>query len=165
MDQPVHSRRRFVRYAAAGGAALLVPAIVGRKSAGAARSWCRADPDVLLERTFVRVEVAVPEEFLPLVNGPAWLRFNLPSAVDRELIWTDAGLNGYGYDVTFSNSYQPNKHVEKFSVNLTIKVPISNGTKVPIWCCASPANGTYVERTGNDAKTGTSLNFTVFGTA
>ena len=165
MNRPIHSRRQFVRHAVVGGAALLVPAMLDRKGAEAARSWCRADPDVLLERTFVRVEVAVPEEFLPLVNGPAWLRFNLPSGVDRELIWTDAGLNGYGYDVNFSTAYQPNKHVKKFSVNLMIQVPISDGTKVPIWCCASPANGTYVERTGNDAMTGTTLNFKVFGTA
>jgi hypothetical protein len=91
------------------------------------------------------------------------LRFNLPSQVDRQFVWADAGFNNLGYDVTFSTAFQPNKPCAKFSVNLTIKVPIKDGTKVPIWCSATPDKGTAVERTGNDAKTGTSLNFTVLG--
>jgi hypothetical protein len=154
------TRRGALRLA--GAAALALPAL-RRGETRAGRAWCRIDPDVLLEGTFVRVEVAVPEECLPLVNGPTWLRFNLPSAVDRQLVWADAGFNGLGYDVTFSTAFQPNKRVAKFSVNLTIKVPIRDGTKVPIWCQAVPDKGTTVSREGNDAKTGTSLNFTVFG--
>jgi hypothetical protein len=54
-----------------GGAALAIPAgfrLIQPVSAG--RAWCRMDPDVLLEGTFVRVDVAVPEEYVPLVNGP-----------------------------------------------------------------------------------------------
>lgn len=51
----------------------------------------------------------------------------------------------------------------QFAANPTIKVPIVDGTKVPVWCSATPDKGTYVERTGSDAKTGTSLNFTVYG--
>jgi hypothetical protein len=157
-----HRTRRYA-LRLIGGAALAVPVALRLGEAGAARAWCKTDPDVLLEGTLVRVEVAVPEEFLPLVNGPTWLRFNLPSAVDRELVWADAGLNGLGYDVTFSTAFQPNKRVTKFSVNLTIKVPIKDGTKVPIWCQAVPEKGTTATREGNDAKTGTSLNFTVYG--
>jgi hypothetical protein len=163
MDQtPTISRRSALRLV--GGAILAVPTGLSlRDEAAAGRVWCRTDPDVLLEGTFVRVDVAVPEEFVHLVNGPTWLRFNLPSAVDRQFVWADAGFNGLGYDVTFSTAFQPNKRVAKFSVNLTIKVPIKDGTKVPIWCSATPDKGTAVERTGNDAKTGTSLNFTVYG--
>ena len=164
MDASVPLTRRGALRLVAGGL-LAVPAGLRLAApAAAARAWCKTDPDVLLEGTFVRVEVAVPEEFLPLVCGPTWLRFNLPSGVDRQFAWADAGLNGLGYDVTFSTAYEPNKWVSKFSVNLTIKVPIIDGTKVPIWCSAAPANGTYAERTGNDAKTGTSLNFKVYGT-
>jgi hypothetical protein len=140
-----------------------LPALALVEQAQAGRAWCRVDPDVYLEGTFVRVDVAVPQEYLPLVCGPTKLWFNLPSAVDRRLDWADAGFNGLGYDVGFSTAYQPNKPCAKFSVNLSVKVPISNGTKVPIWCSATPANGSAVERTGNDAKTGTSLNFTVYG--
>jgi hypothetical protein len=155
-------RRRTLRLVA--GGLLSIPAgfqLAAPVSAG--RSWCRVDPDVLLEGTFVRVDVAVPEEFLHLVNGPTSLWFNLPSQVDRTFVWADDGFNGLGYTVGFSTAFQPNKPASKFSVNLTIKVPIKDGTKVPIWCSATPDKGTYVERTGNDAKTGTSLNFTVLG--
>jgi hypothetical protein len=155
-------RRRALRLVA--GGLLAVPAglrLVTPASAG--RTWCRMDPDVHLEGTFVRVDVAVPDEYLPLVTGPTKLWFNLPSQVDRAFAWADEGFNGLGYDVGFSTAYQPGKPAAKFSVNLTIKVPIADGTKVPIWCSATPDKGTRVERTGNDAKTGTSLNFTVYG--
>lgn len=159
---PTIDRRRALRLIA--GGALALPAgfaLVG--SANAGRVWCRTDPDVYLEGTFVGVQVGIPDDYLPLVNGPTSLWFNLPSQVDRQFAWADAGFNGLGYNVGFLTAYQPNKPAAKFSVNLTIKVPIKDGTKVPIWCSATPDKGTYVERTGNDAKTGTSLNFTVYG--
>jgi hypothetical protein len=132
-------------------------------SAGAARGWCLADPDVYLEGTFVRIDVGIPPDYLSLVNGPTSLWFNLPSDVDRRFAWADDGFNNLGYNVGFSTAFQPNKFDKKFSVNLTIKVPIKGNAKVPIWCAATPDKGDYVERTGNDAKTGTSLNFTVYG--
>ena len=156
------TRRHALRLVA--GGLLAIPAgfrLVEPVSAG--RSWCRVDPDVLLEGTFVRVDVAIPAEHLPLVSGPTSLWFNLPSQVDRKFVWADDGFNGLGYTVGFSTAFQANKPARTFSVNLTIKVPIKDGTKVPIWCSATPDKGTSVERTGNDAKTGTSLNFTVYG--
>ena len=147
-----------------GAMAFAVPAGLRLPSAaGAARRWCSADPDVYLEGTFVRIDVGVPVDYLPLVNGPTSLWFNLPSQVDRQFAWADDGFNNLGYNVGFSTAFQPNKPAPKFSVNLTIKVPIAGAAKVPIWCSATPDKGTYVERTGNDAKTGTSLNFTVYG--
>jgi hypothetical protein len=155
-------RRRALRLVA--GGLLAVPAGLRLATpASAGRTWCRVDPDVVLEGTVVRVVVAVPEEYLPLVCGPTKLWLNLPSQVDRQFAWADDGFNGLGYDVGFSTAYQPDKPCAKFSVNLTVKVPIVDGTKVPIWCGATPDRGTAVERTGNDAKTGTSLNFTVYG--
>lgn len=155
-------RRRALKLVA--GGLLAVPAglrLVTPVSAG--RTWCRVDPDVYLEGTFVRVDVAIPDEYLALVCGPTSLWFNLPSQVDRQFAWADTGFNGLGYDVGFSTAFQPNKPASKFSVNLTLRVPIKDGTKAPIWCSATPDKGTYVERTGNDARTGTSLNFTVYG--
>jgi hypothetical protein len=148
-----------------GAAALALPTGLCLPSpVGAARGWCMTDPDVYLENTFVQVQVAVPTDYLSLVKGPTSLWFNLPSQVDRQFAWADSGFNNLGYTVGFSTAYQPNVFDAKFAVNLTIKVPISGPTKVPIWCSATPANGTSVERTGNDANTGTSLNFTVYGT-
>jgi hypothetical protein len=162
--QPPRTLTRGHALRLAAGGLLAIPAglrLVTSVSAG--RTWCRADPDVSLEGTFVRVDVAIPDEYLALVCGPTSLWFNLPSQVDRQFAWADAGFNGLGYDVGFSTAFQPNKPASKFSVNLTIKVPVKDGTKVPIWCSAAPDKGTYVERTGNDAKMGTSLNFTVYG--
>jgi hypothetical protein len=161
-DNPQRASRREFVYLLA-GAALALPAAWRWEAAEASRGWCRSDPDVYLEGTFVQVCVAVLDEYLPLVCGPTKLWFNLPCQVDRQFAWADAGFNNFGYTVGFSTAYQPNKPCPKFAVNLTIKVPISDGTKVPIWCSAAPAKGTYVERLGNDAKTGTSLNFTVYG--
>ena len=158
----LHTRRGALRLVA-GGLLAIPDAFRSVDEADAAMAWCRKDPDVYLEGTFVRVDVAVPEQYVPLVCGPTSLWFNLPSQVDRQFAWADEGFNNLGYKVGFSTAYQPNKPCAKFSVNLTIKVPIKNGTKVPIWCSARPDKGTYVERTGNDAKTGTSLNFAVYG--
>jgi hypothetical protein len=142
---------------------MLLVALAAPAAAGS-RVWCARDPDVLLERSLVKVLVSVPEEYLPLVNGPTWLRFNIPSGVDRQLVATDAGFNNLGYTVTFSTSYEPNKWVSKFSVNLTVKVPIRDGTKVPLQVIVTLPDGATCLREGNDAKTGTSVNFTMYGT-
>jgi hypothetical protein len=119
-----------------GGTALAVPLALRVESADAGRGWCRMDPDVYLEGTYVQVQAGVPEEYLPLVSGPSRLWFNLPSQVDRQFAWADAGFNDYGYDVSFSKAFQPNKPCAKLSVNLTIKVPI--------WYSATPSKGTDV---------------------
>lgn len=163
MDSPRIITRRSA-FGVIGAVALAVPSGLRLPSPAAAeRAWCRADPDVYLEGAFVRIDVGVPVDCLPLVNGPTSLWFNLPSQVDRQFAWADDGLNNLGYNVGFSTAFQPNKPAQRFSVNLTIKVPIAGNTKVPIWCSATPDKGASVERTRNDAKTGTSLNFTVYG--
>ena len=142
----------------------LIAALVAISPASAGRSWCRSDPDVLLERTHVQVVVAVPDEYVSLVNGPTWMRFNIPSDVDRQLVATDAGFNNLGYTVTYSTSFQPNKFDPKFAVNLTVKVPISGNVKAPILVVVTLPDGTQFTRTGNDAETGTSVNFSMSGT-
>src|SRR5689334_6010561 len=68
-------RRRALRFVA--GGLLAVP--VGlhlAADADAATSWCRKDPDVLLEGTAVQIVVAVPDQYLSLVEGPTKVSFN-----------------------------------------------------------------------------------------
>jgi hypothetical protein len=154
-------RRRAFRLVA--GGLLAIP--VGLRLAedvGAATSWCRKDPDVLLEGTKV-VVVAVPQEYLSLVEGPTTVSFNLPSGVDRQLVFADGGFNNLGYNVVFSTAYQAGQTVAKFSVNLKVTVPINGPTKVPLQVTATPAKGTAATVTAADSESGANLNFTVYG--
>jgi hypothetical protein len=155
-------RRRAFRLVAGGLLAIPVGLRLGA-DADAATSWCRKDPDVLLEGTTVQIVVAVPDQYLSLVEGPTRVSFNLPSGVDRKLVFADSGFNNLGYNVVFSTAYQAGQTVAKFSVNLKVTVPINGPTKVPLQVTATPAKGTAATVTAADSESGANLNFTVYG--
>jgi hypothetical protein len=108
-------------------------------------SWCRADPIVRLNGTEVQIWVAVPAEYAPLVNGPIDVRIKTPRQVSEELILTDAGFNGHGETVTFSD--MPGKvRRGAFDTLVEVRVPIDArdlpfGTVVPVRVEVIPANG------------------------
>jgi hypothetical protein len=65
----------------------------------------------------------VQEEHVGAVSGPISIEIGTPANVARELVSTDAGFNGYGEVVTFTNT--PNGNGKKgIPVKLKIKLPI-----------------------------------------
>ena len=73
--------------------------LVAPVSAG--REWCAKDPIVTLNGSVAQILVAVPEEYVPAVNGPIDVRVTLPRAVVAEVTFLDSGFNGHGETVAF----------------------------------------------------------------
>lgn len=119
--------RRFSTALVMGMLALLVFVV----PVGAGVSWCRADPIVSLNGTEVQVWVAVPDQYVGLVNGPIDVQFVIPAAVERYVVFTDAGFNGYGETVSFANKGKVQSS-GAFSTNITVKVPIQAGSVLPV---------------------------------
>ncbi len=71
--------------------------------ASAALAWCKADPVVTLNGAIVDVSVAIPLEYVPLVNGPVHYEIYTPRSTKRQLIVNDLGYNGHGSKVIFKD--------------------------------------------------------------
>lgn len=65
--------------------------------------WCKSDPVVTLNGTVVDITVAIPLEYVPLVNGPVYYEIQTPRGTARELILSDVGYNGHGAIVAFTD--------------------------------------------------------------
>jgi hypothetical protein len=69
----------------------------------AGRRWCARDPIVRVNGTQLQIWVAIPEEYLPFVNGPIRTTVLTPAEVAREVVYLDEGFNGYGEVVIWGN--------------------------------------------------------------
>lgn len=49
----------------------------------AGRLWCKTDPIVTLNNRIVSITVAIPVEYVLLVNGPVIIEIATPPSVDR----------------------------------------------------------------------------------
>ncbi len=58
---------------------------------------------MLLNGAVVEFSIAILLEYVPLVNGPVVYEVTTPKEVERHLIVTDLGYNGYGTEVHFSD--------------------------------------------------------------
>jgi hypothetical protein len=96
---------------------LATPALAGK-------NWCFRDPVVRLNGTEVQILVAIPDEYVELVNGPAEFEIATPAGVTREVTFTDDGFNGHGEVVTFVDGPGSVDTNGKFSVRVTVRVPI-----------------------------------------
>jgi hypothetical protein len=79
---------------------LVAPVVAGRR-------WCARDPIVAVNGTQLQIWVAIPEEYLPFVNGPIQTTVLTPADVTREVIYLDEGFNGYGEVVVWGDLYAP----------------------------------------------------------
>ncbi len=132
----------------------IIAALVLALPAQAALLWCKADPIVMLDGRQYQILVSVPEEYVPLVNGPIAVDFWVPESTSYELISTDAGFNGYGEVVTFTRADIENRYY------VLIRVPIDDSqlltsVAVPVlvevfvdggnqWTVEGTADGTIV---------------------
>jgi hypothetical protein len=120
--------------------------------AAAGRVWCAIDPVVSLNGTTVQVLVAVPDEYVALVNGPVAVDIRTPQGVNRSVISTDPGFNGYGEVVTFSDFPVRVSYVLPILTQITVSVPLTSGdvTSIPVQVTViHGGNTTVTEGTSN----------------
>jgi hypothetical protein len=103
----------------------LLASLLLASPAAAGRSWCARDPIVVLNGRTVQVWVAIPEEYVPLVNGPIEVQFQTPAGMTRSVALTDEGFNGHGEVVSFSEDLRSRMSLNgDFSVRIWVAVPI-----------------------------------------
>lgn len=115
-DGPVRKLFVAATLAALAAVVLLVPASAGRL-------WCAKDPIVALNGAEVQIVVAVPEELQAVVNGPVQVRVMTPGGISREVVFTDAGFNGYGEVVRFDTNRSAVNADGSFDVGIQVVVP------------------------------------------
>jgi hypothetical protein len=99
---------------------LAAPAMAGR-------TWCARDPIVRINGHDVQFWVAIPSEYVPLVNGPIDIEILTAQPVDATVLYTDAGFNGYGETVRFGTMRRGKVYNDgSFDIQLNVKVPISD---------------------------------------
>jgi hypothetical protein len=99
--------------------------------ASAGRAWCARDPIVNLDGHIVQVWVAIPDEYVHLVNGPIDVEFSTPAGVERSVVFTDEGFNGHGERVTFVDNpavaiEAPNSFPVSIHVSVSIDETLAN---------------------------------------
>jgi hypothetical protein len=141
-----------------GGLAL---SVAGRaKPAGAGISWCMSDPIVRLGGTRLQFWVSILAEDLPFVTGPVACRVLTAKGVSREVLFIDAGFNGYGETVAFGDMASSAQPGAPFPASVWVDVPNSKqGSKFLIVLEIVPENGAPIVGTGNAGST--EIRFTV----
>jgi len=109
--------RRFVVAVVVGALALVVDVA----PASADLTWCKKDPVITLDGAVVDLSVAIPWEYVPLVNGPVRYEIQTPVVTKRHLILNDLGYNGYGSEVVFKDG---SGTVQDGQVPTTVRVSI-----------------------------------------
>ena len=90
----------------------------------AGREWCAKDPVVDLNGTSLQILVAVPMEYVSLVNGAIDVEINTPAGVERNVVFLDAGFNGHGEAVTLGDTSGSVAVDGSFATDVTVIVPI-----------------------------------------
>jgi hypothetical protein len=104
---------------------VIIATLLFASPASAGRRWCARDPIVSLDGHAVQVWVAIPEEYVPLVNGPIEVEFRTPAGMSRSVVMTDDGFNGFGEAVTFSDDSMSKINAHgAFTVQIWVSVPI-----------------------------------------
>lgn len=87
-------------------------------------TWCKTDPIVLLNGVPVQLLISIPDEYLSLVNGPIRIEMRTSASVQREVVFTDAGFNGYGEEVVFTDLPGRPSQSGRVSAQIRVQVPI-----------------------------------------
>lgn len=112
--------------------AILVLALPGR----AALTWCKSDPIVRLDGTLVDITVGIPLEYESLVTGPVRIEVQTPESVERELVLSGPGFNGYPEEVRFSDNTGEVED-KQFPATIKVRMPVDKsrlapGERVPV---------------------------------
>jgi hypothetical protein len=105
---------------------VLLALLVLATPALASRKWCAQDPIVRLNGADVGIWVSIPEEYVSLVNGAIEVKVFTPKGVSQQLIYLDAGFNGYGEVLTFASRNDLALRKDgSFDVVIEVWVPIN----------------------------------------
>jgi hypothetical protein len=137
---------------------LAMPAFAGK-------IWCYRDPIVLLNGSEVQILVAVPEEDQWRVEDAVEVKIKTPKGVMRETIFTDAGFNGHGEEVSYGNLSSSVKADGSFKVEVYVEMDTdssgSGSGEIPVLVTVITADGsTFVAEGTSD---GTKIAFTTYG--
>lgn len=106
----------------------LVASLFVATPAAAGRAWCARDPIVNLGGHIVQVWVAIPNEYVDLVNGPIGVEFTIPAGMDRAVLFTDDGFNGHGEVVSFvDDGSHAGETPGSFFLGVRMSVPLAEG--------------------------------------
>jgi hypothetical protein len=145
----------------------LVPLLIlamGIQPVTAGKLWCPADPVVSLNQRLVDITVAIPADYLLLVNGPTSITIKTPHGVDGEVIVNDLGFMGYGTVITFATGGGTVKENE-FPVDIKVSVPVDTSglpanETVPLQVTVTPDNQLPITVTGTAESTVVQLTVT-----
>jgi hypothetical protein len=133
---------------------LVSPAVAGR-------SWCMKDPIVRLNGVEVQIWVAIPEEFVPAVNGPIAVFVRTPHGVVQETVLLDDGFNGYSEVVTYGTHAGTVADDGSFDADITVAVPVDlrivrgmrNAREIPVQVTLVQGDRTEVVEGTNNGMT------------
>jgi len=95
--------------------------------------WCKSDPVVSLNGRLVDITAALPLEYVLLVTGPTQIQIQTPPGVERFVVISDLGFNGYGTEVTFVDGGGVIKDDEiPTTIRVTVPIQIDSGEQVPM---------------------------------
>ena len=121
------TRRSFARLA---GAASLAVVPMGRNAAPAraARSWCKADPGLMIGGREAHINLYSYEEMLAAATGPVKLVVTVPVGKEgrTELLYMDAGF-GHGYELVVKKSAQLKDCSSGIDVTVEAYAPATDG--------------------------------------
>jgi hypothetical protein len=104
-------------------------------------SWCRADPIVRIHGYQIQMLVGVPEGYEQYVNGPISFKIDTPPGIERTVVMTDSGFNGYGETVSWGDAWGQAKLAVKVPMN---QAALGAGVQVPVELTIISPWGTYV---------------------
>ena len=115
---------------------------LGIAPAVAADDWCEADPIVRLDgTTTVQILVSIPAQHLAGVTSATRVEVKTPTGIGRELLYTDAGFNGYGEQVAFADLPNGVATAQGYLVYIRVEVPMQTTIPVVIRVRIIPDNG------------------------
>ncbi len=82
----------------------LVLFVLAASGAGATYEWCKSDPILRIDGQTADVVLSSHLAMRSAATGPARLVVTVPTGVAAELVATDRGFGGHGYDVRFAES-------------------------------------------------------------
>ena len=105
--------------------------------AGASIRVCRADPVVLIDGQIADILLSSYAEMKDAATGPAKVVVTVPSGVRAELVATDLGFGGHGYEVRFADSDRLRVTERQLEVRVEVYVPATDGS-LPVWVEFTP---------------------------
>ncbi len=139
MDQPTPrgtrrmTRRDTLRLFAAGSAAVLAPALLGRpESASAARVWCRADPLFQVGNKLVDVTIGTYDDMFAMATGPVQIVLTTPPGVAVRLVYADNGF-GFGYAISYATDAALVGGLANPQVHVQVTAPATEALPVSVY--------------------------------